>query len=267
MAELVRDDGDARLRHLFAQEFTTQLRRVGAASVDDLVATFHLRLFKIDASRAELLEAAGDARRFGWVRAPEDPETGEWSVTDAGAALPRPTSLATPQIATRLARAASPVREQATNLLPYVALAAGGVTALASDVTTATVVRVIAVAVLVWTFTVQLAGEWQIIRAVQSWPKLDGPGQPVARQAVLRFYSRERFVLNALFLSAVVVSFGLGVFGQQSLFLSALAVAVVTGLLVLRLSLRATVAISPPDSGFLRSLTRGLGLDPRPRER
>jgi hypothetical protein len=221
MAELVRDDGDARLRRLFAQEFTTQLRRVGAASVEDLVATFHLRLFKIDASRAELLEAAGDARRFGWVQAPPNLETGEWSVTDTGAALPRPTSLATPQIATRLARAASPVREQATTLLPYVALVAGGVTALASDVTTATVVRVIAVAVLIWTFTVQLAGERQIITAVQSWPKLEGAAQPVARQAVLRFYSHERFGLNVLFLAAVVVSFGLGVFGRQTLFLIA----------------------------------------------
>jgi hypothetical protein len=266
MRELVRDDGDARLRRLFAQEFTTQLRRVGAASVDELVATFHLRLFKIDASQAELLEAAGDARRFGWVRAPENPDTGEWSVTETGAALPRPTSLATPQIATRLARAASPVREQATTLLPYVALVAGGVTALASDLTTATVVRVIAVAVLIWTFTIQLAGEWQIITAVQSWPKLEAPAQPVARQAVLRFYSRDRFALNVLFLTAVVISFGLGVFGRAYLFLIVLAVALVVGLLVLRRSLRATVAISPPDSAFLRSLTRRLGLDPRPRE-
>lgn len=77
------------------------------------------------------------------MRAPENPETGEWSLTEKGAALPRPTSLATPQIATRLARAASPVREQATNLLPYVALVAGGVTTLASDVTTPTAVRVV----------------------------------------------------------------------------------------------------------------------------
>lgn len=72
-------------------------------------------------------------------------------------------------------------------------------------------------------------------------------------------------MLNVLFLTAVVVSFGLGVFDQQSLFLIALAVAVLTGLLVLRLSLRATVAISPPNSEVLRSLARRLALDPRPR--
>jgi hypothetical protein len=101
---------------------------------------------------------------------------------------------------------------------------------------------------------------------VQSWPKLEAPAQPVARQAVLRFYSRDRFALNVLFLTAVVISFGLGVFGRAYLFLIVLAVALVVGLLVLRRSLRATVAISPPDSAFLRSLTRRLGLDPRPRE-
>ena len=58
-------------RRLFAQEFTTQLQRIGSASLAQMVSDYRLKLFKIPANHGELREAADDARRFGWVQAPE----------------------------------------------------------------------------------------------------------------------------------------------------------------------------------------------------
>jgi hypothetical protein len=234
-------------RRLFAQEFTTQLRRVGSASLGEMEDQWGLKLFKIEASNEELRQVAEAARRFGWVSAPEEPGDGEWSLTESGLALPRPTSLATLQIASRILRAVNPVREQATNFLPYLALVAGGIGVLGANVTALTAGRGIAIAVLVWTFAIQLAGEAQIIRAIKSWPKLDKEREQRGRhQAVLRFYGWFRFGLNVAFLIGVVAAFGFGLFNQRGLFLIAGAAALALGASVLVLSLRATLEVAGP---------------------
>jgi len=232
-------------RRLFAQELTTQLRRVGAASLHEMEHEFRLKLFKVDASNPELLQAAHDARRFGWVAAPDCPDEGEWSLTQSGAVLPRPTSLATAQIGTRILHAINPVREGAANLLPYLALAAGGVAAFKASVSTLTAVRVIAIGILVWTFAIQLVGEARIVQLVSSWPKLRQDSDQRARhRAVLRFYSWGRFAFNVAFLTAIVGAFGLGIFNERDLFVKAFAGACVLGLPLAVLSLQATREVS-----------------------
>jgi hypothetical protein len=201
---------------------------------------FHLELFKVRASGRELREVADVARRFGWVQSPEDADHGEWSLTERGAALPRPTSLATLLVATRLLRAVNPVREQATSLLPYLALVAGGAAAFATDVTTLTAVRIIAIGVLAWAFATQLAGEAQIIRAIRAWPRLAAGSGRESNRAVLRFYGWWRFGLNVALLACVVLAFGLGVFNQTDAFRIAGGAALALGAPVLALSLLAT---------------------------
>jgi hypothetical protein len=227
-------------RRLFAQEFTTQLRRVGSASLEQMEHEFQLRLFKIPASTEELREVSDVARRFGWVQRPDRPDEAEWSLTEAGAALSRPTSLATALVATRLFRTVSPVREQATSLLPYLALVAGGVAASATEVTTLTVVRIIVIAVLAWTFAIQLAGEAQIIRAIKAWPRLADPAERAAHRAVLRFYGWRRFGLNVGLLACAVAAFGFGIFEQTTAFWIAALGVFLLGVPVLVLSLLAT---------------------------
>lgn len=235
-------DGADRAR-LFGQELTTQLRRIGSASVGEMRDS-GLRLFKIRATAEELEHAANLARRHGWVQPPATPG-GEWTLTDRGTALPRPTTLATPQIAARLSSVAKPVRDQATDWLPIIALVAGGVAAAATDVKTVTAVRVIAIAVLVWSLGIQFAGEWKIVRAVQAWERLDRTREEHA--AVLDFYGTWRMVLNAGFLIATVTAFGLGIFGQWTPFAAAVALMLLLGPPILRRSLRAQRAIRGGD--------------------
>jgi hypothetical protein len=227
-------------RRLFAQEFTTQLRRIGSASLGQMEHDFHLTLFKIPASSEELRQVSDVARRFGWVQRPDRPDDGEWSLTDAGSALNRPTSLATVLIVTRLFRAVNPVREQATSLLPYLALVAGGAAAFATDVTTLTVVRIIVISVLAWAFAVQLAGEAQIIRAIKAWPRLGDSDERVANRAVLRFYGWRRFGLNVGLLACTVAAFGFGIFEETTAFWIAAVGVFLLGVPVLVLSLLAT---------------------------
>lgn len=228
---------------LFGQELTTQLRRIGSASVAEMHDS-GLRLFKIRATVEELEHAANLARRHGWLEPPAKP-AGEWTLTERGASLPRPTTLATPQIAARLSSVAKPVRDQATDWLPIIALVAGGVAAAATDVKTVTAVRVIAIAVLVWSLGIQFAGELKIVRALQAWDRLDRTREEHA--AVLDFYGFRRMWLNAGFLAAAVAAFGLGIFGQWPLFYAAVVLLLVLGAPVLRRSLRAQRAIRDGD--------------------
>ena len=229
---------------LFGQELTTQLRHIGSASLREM-ADSGLRLFKIRATGEELEQAAHLARRRGWLEPPGE-AGGEWTLTDRGASLPRPTTLATPQIAARLSSVAKPVRDQATDWLPIIALVAGSVAAAATEVTTLTAVRVIAIAVLVWSLAIQYAGELKIVRAVQAWSRLD-PERDDEHAAVLDFYGFRRMKINAGFLAAAVTAFGLGIFGQWTPFAAAVALMVLLGPTVLRRSLRAQRAIRDGD--------------------
>jgi hypothetical protein len=197
---------------------------------------FKLELFKIHASEEELRDVAGVAKRYGWVAEPDD-AGGEWSLTESGARLPQPTSLATAQVVGRIAHVANPVREQAATFLPLIALVAGGVAAVAADVTTLTVVRVIAIVVLAYVFAVQLAGEAAIIEAVKLWPRLSQSHEQVTHKAVLRFYDWPRFFINVGFLVATAASFGLGIFNQPVACGIAVGIAAILGLRVLVWSL------------------------------
>jgi hypothetical protein len=251
---------DVHRRRLFAQEFTTRLQTLGSASLQQMECEFGLVLFKIPASGEELRQVADVARRLGWVQAPEGGVDGEWSLTDSGRSLARPTSLATVQVAARIARTANPIREQAGSWLPILALVAGGLAA--SDVTTLTAVRILAIALLAWTFAIQAIGEARIVACVKHWPKLDDDAEKQAHKAVLRFYGWSRLALNLAALAAAVTAFGLGIFNQQSQFWIALVVTGGLGAPALLLSAMAAREVHrhrPPPASSRRPPSSAVG--------
>ena len=151
-----------RIRRLVGQEFVWRLAAIGSATREELRA-FPLLLFKVPACPEEIDQVAEVARRLGWVEKPEH-DDGEWRLTEAGRAVPRPPSLAIGQVVTRILSVADPVRSRATDWLPLVALVAGVFTAGVAEASTVDAVRWLASGVLVASILWQGYGEIQIIR-------------------------------------------------------------------------------------------------------
>jgi hypothetical protein len=152
-------DRDSRTRRIFAQEFVTQLKRLGSGSAEDLQAD-GIAFFSAKPTRTEIDDVGRIAQRYGWA----EQEDEVWSVTDAGAALPRPPSLGLGQVLTRVLQVANPVRTNAQDWIPRIALVAGATAGAASirNVNTRDVIRALALAVLAISIAVQFHGEYRI---------------------------------------------------------------------------------------------------------
>jgi hypothetical protein len=204
-----------RTRRLFAQEFVTRLAPLGSVTLDE-ARGLGLALFKVPPDQEEALQAARVASRLGWVEPPADADGGQWTVSELGRTVARPPSLAFDQVFTRLARLAGPIREQATDWLPLLAVVAGALTTAAyiSDATTLDAVRILSLAVLAYSLAVQIYGEAAIVQAVRTWAKSLGD-ETIEQRGIkpqLRFYSWLRLCVAVLFDAAILTTFGLLLF-------------------------------------------------------
>ena len=159
------------VRRLFAQELVSRMVVLGSATLDELLA-LPLLLFKVPPEPDELKEVADVARRLGWLEEPEEPD-GEWKLTDAGRGVQRPPSL-------RILSVANPVRTQAKDWLPLLAIVAGGLATAADDAATADVVRAASVTVLGGAIAWQFYGELHIVKAVGAWKRIQADRQRYA---------------------------------------------------------------------------------------
>ena len=172
-------------------------------------------MFKVPATGAELRQLTEIARRLAWLEAPEARD-GEWSLSDAGRALRRPPSLAIVQVVSRVLSIANPVRTQAKDWLPLLAVVAGAVAGGVAggslgDLTTADVVRALSITVLAGSILWQFYGEVQIVRAMRRWnPKRPLPGCEPA----VALYRPPRLGWAIVLDLATVTAFGLLVFHQ-----------------------------------------------------
>jgi hypothetical protein len=206
------DLSETHTRRLFAQEFVTQLGQSGSATIREM-AELPISLFKVPADEGELKQVADIARRLSWIDSPAS-QDGEWKVSDQGRSLSRPTSLAPGQFIARVLRVADPVRRQATDWIPLVAVVSGALTTtdLVADATTLDAIRALSLAVLVVSLTQQVIGEIRIINATKSWGRLQ---RSAFYRPVARFYDWTRLVINLLFDGGALVLFGFVIYGTR----------------------------------------------------
>jgi hypothetical protein len=195
------------VRRLFAQELVSQMSSIGSATRGELLA-LPVLLFKVPPKPDELDQVTEVARRLGWLE-----KTGEeWAVTESGRALRRPPSLAIPQVATRVLSVANPVRTQAKDWLPVLALAAGTVTAgVVRGIDTADAVRALSVAILAGAVAWQFVGELQIVQAIRSWP---GVQEERVCRPLKWLYSKTRLFVTVILDAAVIGAFTFLIFEE-----------------------------------------------------
>ena len=211
------DVRDETVRRVFGQELVTRMARVGSATLDELAA-LPLLLFKVPAKRDELGQIAQVARRLGWLEPPAD-DTGEWKLTDAGRAVRPPPTLAATQVVTRIFSLANPVRAQAKDWVPLLAVAAGAAATATKDTgATADIVRVLAIAVLAGSIAWQFYGELQLARAVRAWARIHGQAKLAPATSL---YRAPRLMLAVVFDLALLATFGLAIFGAAAWWVAA----------------------------------------------
>ena len=216
------------VRRLFAQELVSQMSSIGSATRGELLA-LPVLLFKVPPEPGELDQVTEVARRLDWLEKAGD----EWRVTESGRALRRPPSLAIQQVATRVLSVANPVRTQAKDWLPILALAAGTVTAgVVRGIDTADAVRALSAAVLFGAVVWQFYGELQIVQTIKSWPRVQREDEC---QPLKRLYSTPRLVVTAIMDAAVIGAFALVIFGAWEIGLAIVAIAALAGIVHLRL--------------------------------
>jgi hypothetical protein len=184
---------------------------LGSATLDELLA-LPLLLFKVPPTRDELEQIADVARRLGWLEPPEQPG-GEWKLTDAGRAVRRPPSLAAYQVVTRILTVADPVRTQAKDWLPLLAIVAGGLATTATDATTADVVRAVSVLVLGGAVAWQFYGEMHIVRAIRAWRRIKDDRRYKPATAL---YRPERLTVTVLLDLALIALFAFAIFSLDA---------------------------------------------------
>lgn len=200
------------------QEFAAALRRTGACTIDEMVAEVRLLRATIDRSEAEALTELG--RRRGYVEARTDAfradgkaiQTPEWVLTDRGFALPRPRSLAVVHVLASLVRLADPVRRQAGDWIPAIALLLGvtaGAAANTSGALITEIARGISVAMLGVVLAIHAHGEFQIVRFARAWSAMADRAP-----AHVGLYSRARLVVISLSVVCQLVAYALLIFGQ-----------------------------------------------------
>ena len=213
----VRDKIDLRsdaVRRLFAQELVSRMVVLGSATLDELQA-LPLLLFKVRPEDDELELIADVARRLGWLEPPEQPD-GEWRLTDAGRAVRRPPSLAASQVVTRILSVANPVRTQAKDWVPLLAIIAGGLATTATNAATANVVRALSVIVLGGAVAWQFYGEVQIVRAVGAWKRIQDDHRYAPATSL---YRPTRLTVTVLFDLALIAFFAFAIFALEAGFL------------------------------------------------
>lgn len=194
---------------------------IGSATRAELLA-LPLLVFKVAPEPGELDQLTEIARRLGWLEKVDSPRE-EWRLTESGRAVRRPPSLAIPQVATRILSVANPVRTQAKDWLPLIALGVGAVAGAAQGLTTAEAVRGTSVAVLLGAVSWQFYGELQIVWAIRGWSRVQGDP---ACKPLTALYSKPRLVVAAVLDAAAIVLFALLIFGQCLLGLPVLALAI-----------------------------------------
>jgi hypothetical protein len=199
------------VRRLFAQELAARMVVLGSATLDELLA-LPLLLFKVKPKPDELERIADVARRLGWLEPPEQPG-GEWRLTDAGRAVRRPPSLAAYQVVTRILSVANPVRTQAKDWVPLLAIVAGGLATTATDASAANVVRALAVIVLGGAVAWQFYGELHIVRAVGAWKRIQGDQRYAPATAL---YRPLRLTVTVLFDLALIALFAFAIFALDA---------------------------------------------------
>jgi hypothetical protein len=224
-------------RRLFAQEFVSHLAPLGASSIDEMRA-LGIWLFKVPPDVDELEQVCSVAGRLGWVDEPDNPRTGRWQVSELGRTVARPPSLAFTHVFTRLARVAGPVREQATDWLPLLAVVAGALTTAkyGGQASTLDAIRILSLAVLTYALTRQAIGEAGIVRAVQTWAD-DLDDDEIERRGIsaqLDFYNWPRLFVALLFDVAVLAIFGFLLFQVWAGVAGAGAAAILLGALLER---------------------------------
>jgi hypothetical protein len=213
------------VRRLFAQELVSRMVVLGSATLGELRA-LPLLLFKVPPTHDELEQIADVARRLGWLEPPERPG-GEWKLTDAGRAVRRPASLAASQVVTRILSVANPVRTQAKDWVPLLAIVAGGLATTATDAATADVVRALSVIVLGGAVAWQFYGEVQIVRAVGAWKRIQDDERYAHATAL---YRPVRLGVTVLFDLALIALFAFTIFTLEFRWIAtAGVVAAVTG--------------------------------------
>ena len=207
----IRDD-DCRTRRLFAQEFVTQLKRLGAGNArqlyDDGMSFFACR----PQDRGAIDHIGKMAQRYGWAEQTD----GVWAVTEAGSGLAPPPSLAVHQVLTRIFSFADPVKTEAKDWVPLIAVVVGA-TASATAIQgfgTLDVIRVLALAVLVASVGIQFWGECRIVRAFSHWRRPPTWTTKEGKRRSNDFYSWKRLIVNAIFDLAVIAAFALVIFWQ-----------------------------------------------------
>jgi len=202
---------DSRTRRLVAQEFVTQLKRIGSGSTQQLYGD-GMSFFSCRPQDPGAIDYVGKmAQRYGWAKQTD----GVWSATDSGNALTPPPSLAINQVLTRIFSLADPVRSQATNWAPLVAIVVGataGATAI-KGFGTLDVIRVLALSVLVVSVAIQFWGGCRIVRAFNQWRE---PPTWTTNNRTTKddHYGWSRLTVNGLFDLVVIAAFGLLIFWQ-----------------------------------------------------
>jgi hypothetical protein len=206
---------DHRVRRVFAQELVIELRRVGAANIDEMCDA-NVSLLRIPAEEGELQQVSEAARRLGWIELRDRPtEEGqkEWSVSSLGLAVPRPPSLDVGQVVSRVLRFADPIRTGVTDWLPIVAIVAGAISAQQAESfgneAALDAIRIASIAVLLATLVWGAIGEVYLVKAMHAFSRVkDSPFYAPAR----RFHSWPRLMSVAVIDILILVAFGMAVF-------------------------------------------------------
>lgn len=206
------------------QEFAAALRRTGACTIAEMEAEVRLLKVKIDRSEAETLTELGRRRGYLEARTGSKRADGqaidkpEWILTDRGFALPLPRSLAVIHVLTSLVRLADPVRRQAGDWIPALALLLGVTAGVAANTGEDTaqfgasiteIARGISVVMLGVVLAVHAYGELQIIRFAQAWNAM-----AERAPAQVGLYSIPRLVVISLSVVCQLGAYALAIFGQ-----------------------------------------------------
>jgi hypothetical protein len=230
---------DDHVRRLFAKEFVMELRRVGAATTQEM-RDADVSLLKVPAENDELAQVAEVTRRMGWVEPRQRTAEGgsteqEWALTETGLAVPPPASLELKQVFTRVLRFADPSRTRgAADWLPLAALVAGTVAATGAQQSgnkqTLIAIRALSIAVLFLALVGGLIGEAYLVRAAKAFRRLQKCG---FYEPIKAFQSWRHLRWLAAFDAAVLTAFGLGIFLKWQWSLVALVVAVLVGIVIM----------------------------------
>lgn len=232
------------------QEFAAALLRTGACTVaemHDRASETHppVRLLKVEVNESEAKELTEMARRLGYVEAVEDARraTGEgrkepeWALTERGLALPAPRSLAVIHVVASIVRLADPVRREAGDWVPALALLLGvtaagaatqdaeATTQAAKAITSETVTEVarwISIGVLAVVLAIHAHGELQLHRFAKAGRNMRG-----RRSEQRELYATPRVVVLSLAAVSQVACYACAIFGDWSATLWLAAVAAV----------------------------------------